>query len=81
MCSTKINYDIMCTIEQFEELLNVELPQPSSIETISTVWSNGRFSVLQKRDGSFSIWIESTQTEQGHFLTQQEAEDFIKQEP
>lgn len=50
------------------------------IENILPVWSNGSFSILKKVDGTFSIKIEATQKEYGHFLTQKEAEDFIKED-
>lgn len=66
--------------ERFDELMKVELPQSSKVETLLPVWCNGKFSILKKVDGTFSIKIEATHKEYGHFLTQKEAEDFIKED-
>ncbi len=67
----------MCELnkKRFEELVNVEGPNPNEIRTTDIIMSNGRISLIKKEDGTFSLRNEYTGIENCGFLTQGEAEE------
>lgn len=66
----------MCKLEKerFEEMVNVEKPNPNKVRTTDTIKSNGFVSVIKKADGTFALRDETTGKENGRFLTIDEAE-------
>lgn len=67
------------SVKRFQELVDTELPKPSNVQTKEIKSYDGRFTILKKIGHSYCIRIETTQQEHGHFLTQKEAEEFIKE--
>lgn len=61
--------------KNLQELINVRLVPPKCVKTICVKESNGRYSILEKENGTFTIRKEFNNKEYGHYLTWEEAYD------
>lgn len=59
--------------DKIKKLFSVDSPSPKDVETVAVIQTNGHFSILKKKDGTFCLRNESTGQENGCFLTEQDA--------